>query len=54
MDITQYKQRRDFLLSKIGKNGIENIIEYELNNEEMLALKKSARGVAENIAKLEL
>jgi malate dehydrogenase len=39
--------------AQLGKNGIEKIIEYELNSEEMNALKKSAKGVAENIAKLE-
>lgn len=37
---------------QLGKIGVEKIIEYELNNSEMAELKKSAQGVAENIAKL--
>lgn len=40
--------------AQLGKNGIEKIIEYKLNEEEKKALKKSAEGVAENISKLEL
>ena len=40
--------------AQLGRNGIEKIIEYELNEDEMKALKKSAEGVAENISKLEL
>lgn len=40
--------------AQLGKDGIEKIIEYDLNEEEMKALKKSAKGVAEIIAKLEL
>lgn len=37
---------------QLSRNGIERIIEYELNEEEMAALKKSAEHVKENIAKL--
>ena len=40
--------------AQLGQNGIEKIIEYELNEPEMVALEKSAQGVAENIAKLKL
>ncbi len=40
--------------AQLGANGVEKIIEYELNDEEMAALKKSAEGVAANIAKLNL
>ena len=40
--------------AQLGRNGVEKIIEYDLNAEEMAALKKSAQGVAENIAKLKL
>ena len=34
----------------LGKSGIEKIIEYDLNGDEMAALKVSAAGVAENTA----
>ena len=37
---------------QLGRGGIEKIIEYSLSEAEMAALKKSALGVAENIAKL--
>jgi malate dehydrogenase len=37
---------------QLGRQGIEKIWEYELNEQEMDALRKSAAGVAENIAKL--
>lgn len=37
---------------QIGMKGVEKIIEYKLSEEEKEALKKSAAGVAENIAKL--
>lgn len=39
---------------QLGRQGVEKIFEYELNAEEQSALEKSAAGVAENIAKLEL
>jgi len=39
---------------KLGKNGIEQIIELKLMPEELEALKKSAYEVAENIKKLKL
>jgi malate dehydrogenase len=38
--------------SQLGRKGVEKIIEYQLNDQELSALKKSAQGVAENIAKL--
>jgi malate dehydrogenase len=38
--------------TQLGANGVEKIIEYELNAEELAALKQSAEGVAANIAKL--
>jgi len=37
---------------QLGRKGVEKVIEYKLNAAEMDALKKSAQGVAENIAKL--
>ena len=40
--------------AQLGRNGVEKIIEYELNEEEMAALKASAEGVAENTAKLNI
>jgi malate dehydrogenase len=40
--------------AQLGRNGVEKIIEYELNDAELAALEKSAQGVAENIAKLKL
>jgi len=39
---------------KLGKNGVEQIIELELTKEEMSSLKKSADDVAVNIRKLEI
>lgn len=39
---------------QLGRNGVEKIIEYDLNKEEMAALKASAQGVAENTAKLNI
>lgn len=39
---------------QLGRKGVERIIEYELSESEMAALKKSAEGVVENIAKLQL
>jgi len=40
--------------AQLGANGLEKIIEYELNDDEMAALRKSADGVTANIAKLGL
>jgi len=40
--------------AQLGRAGVEDIIEYNLSGEEMAALQVSARGVTENIAKLEL
>ncbi len=37
---------------QLGRRGIEKIIEYKLNQTEMAALLKSAQGVKENVAKL--
>jgi malate dehydrogenase len=39
---------------QLGRSGVEKILEYDLNEEESAALKASAQGVAENIAKLEI
>jgi len=38
----------------LGRKGIEKIVEYKLSKGELDALQKSAKGVAENIAKLKL
>lgn len=40
--------------AQLGANGVEKIIEYELNADEMAALKQSAEGVAANTAKLKI
>jgi malate dehydrogenase len=40
--------------AQLGRNGVEKIIEYELNEVELDALEKSAQGVADNIAKLNI
>jgi malate dehydrogenase len=37
---------------QLGRKGVEKIIEYQLSTEEDVALKNSAKGVAENTAKL--
>lgn len=37
---------------KLGKEGVEEIIELKLNPEELEALQRSAQGVRENVAKL--
>jgi malate dehydrogenase len=37
---------------QLGITGVEKIIQYKLSTEDMEALKKSAAGVAENIAKI--
>jgi malate dehydrogenase len=39
---------------QLGRKGVEKVIEYRLNEEEMAAVRKSAQGVAENIAKLQI
>ncbi|MEK9139042.1 MAG: hypothetical protein AAB393_18135 [Bacteroidota bacterium] len=39
---------------KLGKKGIEEIIQIKLNAEEQAALKKSADDVSQSIAKLKL
>jgi malate dehydrogenase len=38
--------------TQLGRAGVKKIIEYQLNDEEMATLKKSADSVAQNIAKL--
>ena len=40
--------------AQLGRNGVEKIIEYDLNEDEMAALSASAQGVAENTAKLNI
>jgi malate dehydrogenase len=40
--------------TQLGRKGVEKVFEYELNEEEMTALQKSAQGIAENITKLQL
>jgi malate dehydrogenase len=37
---------------QLGRIGVEKIIEYNLTDEDRVAFQKSAKGVAENIAKL--
>ena len=39
---------------QLGRNGVEKIYEYELTDSERDAFNKSASGVKENIAKLNL
>lgn len=39
---------------QLSRKGVEKIVEYSLTDDEQNALKKSAQGVAENIAKLKL
>lgn len=39
---------------QLGRKGVEKIVEYNLTDDEQNALKASAQGVAENIAKLKL
>jgi malate dehydrogenase len=39
---------------QLGRLGVEKVIEYKLNADEMAAFRKSAQAVAENIAKLQL
>lgn len=38
--------------AQLGRKGVEKVIEYQLNDEELAAFRKSASGVAENNAKL--
>ncbi len=40
--------------AQLGRNGVEKVIEYELNEDELAALKESAKGIRANIAKLNL
>ncbi len=40
--------------TQLGRKGVEKIIEYQLSDAETAALKKSASGVVENVAKLKL
>jgi malate/lactate dehydrogenase len=37
---------------QLGRNGVEKIIEYQLNDQESAALKKSASAVSQTIAAL--
>jgi malate dehydrogenase len=39
---------------QLGRSGVEKIFEYDLNTNEMAALQASAKGVAANIAKLQI
>jgi malate dehydrogenase len=39
---------------QLGRKGVEKIVEYKLSNSELDALQTSAKGVAENIAKLKI
>jgi malate dehydrogenase len=39
---------------QLGRQGVEKIIEYKLDANEMIELNKSAQGVAENIGKLNI
>jgi malate dehydrogenase len=39
---------------QLGRKGVEKVFQYQLSDNEMTALQKSAAGVAENIAKLKL
>lgn len=40
--------------AQLGRNGLEKVIEYDLNENEKIALKASAEHVAQNIAELNL
>jgi len=40
--------------AQLGANGVEKIIEYDLNDNELAELKKSAESVALNTAKLQV
>jgi len=40
--------------AQLGRTGLEKVIEYDLNEDEMAALKESAKHVAESIAEVKL
>lgn len=40
--------------AQLGRKGLERVVEYELNEEEMKAIENSAKHVAENLSKLDL
>ena len=40
--------------AQLGRKGLERVVEYELNEEEMKAIENSAKHVAENLSKLKL
>jgi malate dehydrogenase len=40
--------------TQLGRKGVEKVMQYDLNEEEQAALSASARGVVENIGKLNL
>jgi malate dehydrogenase len=40
--------------TQLGRKGVEKVIEYTLTDEEQAALRASAQGVADNIAKLDI
>jgi malate dehydrogenase len=40
--------------AQLGRKGVEKVIEYKLSDEELAAFRKSASGVAENNAKLNI
>lgn len=42
------------VMVQLGRTGVERVLEYELGEADLAALKQSAAGVAENIAKLNL
>ena len=42
------------VMVQLGRRGVEKVIEYKLDDEDLAELKKSAAGVAENISKLKL
>ncbi len=42
------------VMVQLGRKGVEKVLEYELDEADLAALKLSAAGVAENIAKLNL
>lgn len=50
----QYGLRDIFfgVMVQLGRNGVEKVIEYKLEDADLAALRLSAAGVAENIAKL--
>lgn len=40
--------------TQLGRKGVEKVVEYTLTDEEQAALRASAQGVADNIAKLDI